>query len=286
MLHKILSFSLLVILCPLLGMGWTEHSQASAPSLDAMADPCRISNTTFRSGEELTYKVYWNWNFVWYSAGQVTFRVIDEDDQYRYQVVGETYASHDWFFKVRDYYDTWVQKDDLLPVMSVKSLLEGKYRLYDYVTFDQSRKTCYNERGKSKDDIRERKTYKIDACMHDMVSILYYARNLNFSQLKSGDSFPIRIFADKETWPLRVTYKGREADKKFKDLGRYNALRFSPQVIEGDLFPENTEMNVWVTDDANRLPLVIESPLKVGSVKAVLQSHKGLRYPVTAKVGG
>ena len=119
--------------------------------------------------------------------------------------------------------------------------------------------------------------------MHDMVSILYYARNLDFKNFKTGDSFPIQIFADKETWPLTVTYRGREAGKKIKDLGQYNTLRFSPQVIERDLFPENTEMNVWVTDDANRLPLIIESPLKVGSVKAVLKSQKGLRYPVAAK---
>jgi len=284
---KILYFNLLVVFFPLLDLSRAVPSppvgQPSLLPVGTVADPCKVLNSAFLSGEELTYKVYWNWNFVWYSAGEVTFRVIDEDDQYRYQVVGVTYGAHDWFFKVRDYYDTWVQKEDLLPIMSTKSLLEGKYRLYDYVTYDQSRKTCYNERGKAKDDIRERKTYKIDACMHDMVSILYYARNLDFKNFKTGDSFPIQIFADKETWPLTVTYRGREAGKKIKDLGQYNTLRFSPQVIERDLFPENTEMNVWVTDDANRLPLIIESPLKVGSVKAVLKSQKGLRYPVAAK---
>jgi hypothetical protein len=228
--------------------------------------------------------VYYNWNFVWLSAAEITFRVIDDDDQYHYQVVGETYEGYDWFFKVRDYYDTWVQKDNLLPIMSIRNVEEGKYRLYDYITFDQFRKTCYNERGKAKNDIRERKTYHIDACMHDMLSILYYARNIKFNTYKVGDSFPIKIFADKETWPLLVKYRGMEAAKKIKGLGKYNTLRFSPQVIEGGIFPEDTEMNVWVTDDKNRLPLIIESPLSVGSVKAILKSHKGLRYPLNAKL--
>lgn len=249
-----------------------------------LPDPCKSQNTAFLPGEELTYKIYYNWNFVWLSAGEVTFRVIDDDDQYHLQVVGETYDSYDWFFKVRDYYDTWVQKDNLLPIMSIKSLEEGKYRLYDYVTYDHSRRTAYNERGKAKDDIRERKKYNIDGCIHDMVSILYYARNIDFSSYRAGDTFPIKIFADKETWPLGVTYRGREAEKKIKGLGKYNTLRFSPQVIEGDVFPEDTELNVWVTDDANHLPLIIESPLSMGSVKAVLKKSEGLRFPVKAKL--
>ncbi len=288
MAPKILSFSLLIIGLLPLNLKNADHGLASytqKQTLDApSANPCKTINTVFLSGEELTYKVYYNWNFIWIAAGEVTFRVIDDDDQYHFQVIGETYESYDWFFKVRDYYDTWVQKDNLLPIMSIKSQLEGKYRLYDYVTFDQFRKTAYNERGKAKDDIRERKTYKLDGCMHDMVSILYYARNLDFKNYKSGDTFPVKIFADKKIWPLTVTYGGREKDKKIKELGRYNTMKFSPQVIEGDLFPEDTEMNVWVTDDSNRLPLIIESPLSVGSVKAVLKSRKGLRFPVTAKI--
>lgn len=263
----------------------TENSKLTTQNPELFSDPCHTVNTSFTAGEELTYKVFYNWGFVWLSAGEVTFRVLDDDDQYHFQVVGETYDSYNWFFEVNDYYDTWVQKDDLLPVMSIKSLLEGKYRLYDYLTFDQYRRTVYNERGKAKDDIRERKRYNLDGCMHDMVSILYYARNLDFENLEAGDNFPINIFADKEIWPLNVRFDGREANKKVKGQGKFNTLKFSPQVIEGDVFPEDADVSVWVTDDGNRIPLIIESPLSVGSAKAVLKSHKGLRYPVAAKVG-
>lgn len=286
--RKFFYFSLLAFYFSLLSLSFS--SEKVLPALSAgvrhlqAGNPCNTVNTTFKSGEELTYKVYYNWNFIWLSAGEVTFRVIDDDDQYHFQVVGETYESYDWFFKVRDYFDTWVQKDNLLPVMSIKTQLEGKYRLYDYITYDQFRHTCYNERGKAKDDIRERVTYQIENCMHDMVSILYYARNIAYKNYKSGDQFPIKIFADKKTWPLSVRYGGREAGKKIKELGRYNTLKFTPQVIEGDVFPKGTELNVWVSDDANRLPLLIESPLSVGSVKVILKKHQGLRYPVLAKV--
>ncbi|MEZ4932694.1 MAG: DUF3108 domain-containing protein [Saprospiraceae bacterium] len=246
--------------------------------------PCTSQNTSFRSGETLTYKIYYNWNFVWLSAGELTFKVLDDDDQYHVQVVGKTYDSYNWFFEVEDYFDTWIQKENLLPIRSIKSIKEGKYRLYDDLTFDQFHHKVYNERGKAKDDIRERRHFELAGCMHDMVSILYYCRNIDFSKSQYGETYPIKIFADKETWPLSVTFKGRQSDKKIKGMGRFKTLQFSPQVIEGELFPEGAQVNVWATDDENRLPLVIESPLSVGSVKAVLTQSDGLRHPFHAKI--
>ncbi len=246
--------------------------------------PCLTKNTTFTAGEELTYKLYYNWNFVWLSAGEMTFKVIDEDDQWHFKVVGKTYESYDWFFKVRDYYDTWVQKETGLPIMGIRNIEEGKYRLYDYLTYDQSRGTVHNDRGKAPTDIREHHDFKIDRCMHDIVSILYYARNVDFSKMKKDEAFPVQIFMDKEAWPLKVRYNGSEANKNIRDFGKFNTQKFSPEVIPGRVFPDGASINVWVTDDANRVPLVIDSPLSVGSVKAVLHKHQGLRYPMKAKL--
>ena len=61
-------------------------------------------------------------------------------------------------------------------------------------------------------------------------------------------------------------------------MGRYETYVFSPATIAGEVFKEGDKMKVWVTKDQNRLPLIIESPLAVGSVKAVLMDYKGLRY--------
>ncbi len=266
----------------LLSFFWKNENPAAI--IPALPDPCNTKNVAFLPGEELTYKVYYNWGFVWLSAAEITFRVIDDDDQYHFQVVGETYESYDWFFKVRDYYDSWVMKDNLLPIQSIRNIKEGKYRLYDYLMFDQSRGICYNDRGKAKDDIRSRKQYQVERCMHDMVSILYYARNIDFSQQKTGQSFPVKIFVDKEVWNLQVKYEGKEASKTVKGQGDFNTLKFSPEVIAGTVFPDGAQVHVWVTDDQNKVPLIIESPLSVGSAKAVLKSWKGLRHPLRAKL--
>lgn len=252
---------------------------------DKGVDACSIFNSAFQHGEELTYKVYYNLNFVWVPAGEVVFRVDEFDNQFHYSVKGSTYSSYEWFFKVRDYYDTYVDKTSLLPKVSIRDVREGGYTLYDKVDFDQKRNTAFSTRGRSKDNIKERKEFNVDPCMHDILSLIYFTRNLKFDQMKKGDKVPVKIFIDKEVWPLNMTFKGKTAGKHIKGLGKYNALEFSPEVIEGIYFKEGTEMTIWASDDQNKVPLLIESPVAVGSIKAVLKSYKGLRSDFSSKVG-
>ncbi len=252
-------------------------------SAEMKGPQCEMRNTAFQAGEELTYKVYYNWNFVWLSAGEVTFRVREINGEYHLAAHGSTYKSYDWFFKVRDKYDSYVDKKTLLPRLSIRNVEEGKYRLYDEVRFDRSTGKATSVRGKTK-DVAKPTDYVVNPCVHDVLSIIYYARNLDFKSMRSGQDFPVNIFIDKEEWNLKVQYLGKEDSKRIRHMGRFRAVKFSPQVIEGYVFKKDDRMIIWATDDENRMPLMIETPVSVGSVKVILKSYKGLRYPMTAKV--
>ena len=241
---------------------------------------CKMENSVFQGGEEVVYKLFYNWNFVWLAAGEVTFRVRDLGDKYHLSAHGRTYSSYEWFFKVRDKYDTYVDKETLLPIISIRDISEGKYRLFDHVTFDKTRNKAISNRGKSR-FTAEVTEYDIESCMHDILSIIYYTRNVDFNKMKPGAEIPIKIFMDKETWPLTVKYHGKEV-KKVRNNGKNNTIKFTPEVIVGDIFNEGTQMMVWVSDDENKIPLLIESPVSVGSVKVVLKSYKGLKYDFEA----
>jgi len=263
----------------------TDSTSINIPLLDAEKDviePCFMENKTFQGGEEITYKLYYNWGIMWLSAGEVTFKVNDMGSQYHVAVAGRTYKSYEWFFKVRDYYDTYIDKNSLLPKTAIRNVREGKYRLYDEITFDQENKKASSLRGKTK-DVATKKNYNLGECMHDMLSVIYYSRNIDFESYKEGEEFPVKIFMDKEVWPLNVKYKGKQSRKKVKGKGKFNTIKFSPQVVSGRVFKEGEEMMVYVSDDKNRIPLLIESPVSVGSVKAVLKNYKGLKYNMTAK---
>ncbi len=251
------------------------------PSEEAELTQCSTRNEVFQDGEEITYQIYYNWNFVWLSAGEVVFRVHDLGDQYHLSVVGKTYPSYEWFFKVEDKYDSYIDKQTLLPKVSIRDVHEGGYRLYDKVVFNRDQQIARSLRGKTSETAKWTE-YPIEQCMHDVLSIIYFTRNLDFNAMEEGDRLPIKIFMDKETWPLEVEYKGKDRKKRVRGMGKFRTIQFSPEVIAGHIFNEGARMDVWVTDDKNRVPVLIESPVSVGSVKAVLKDYKGLKYEMTA----
>lgn len=237
----------------------------------------------FQAGEELVYKIYYNLNFVWIAAGEVTFKVSeDKDTEYHISATGRTYSTYEWFYKVRDQYDSYIDKNTLLPNTTIRDVNEGKYRLFSKVSYDQNAKKAFFERGDSRNNIQAKGTLETKDLMHDVLSILYYCRTLDYDNASSGQEYPINILLDEEIYPLKYKFLGKE-DKKIRDLGKWQTLKLSPRVISGNMFKEGTEMKVWASNDANKLPLMIESPVSVGSVKIVLKSWKGLKYPTTAK---
>ena len=271
-----LAIPLMVFLIP------TKDTSTILDVVSERYNTCGVTNTTFQSGEEITYSLQYKWGLMNIKAGEVTFKVEDMGDTYRFSGFGKTSSGIEWFYKVRDYYETIVDKETLLPVQSKKSLSEGSYRLYEKVIFDHENEVATAHRGKSKDKLKA-DVMPIESCMYDIMSVLYTTRNISFDGLSEGEKFPIRFFMDKKVYPLEVIYGGKESRKRIKSNGLHNTIMFKPQLIKNVLFPDGGEMNICVSDDENRVPLLIESPLSVGSVRAVLKKHKGLRSPIGSK---
>lgn len=260
----------------------TDHFE----SLDTTVIPaleCGPSNRTFDDGEEITYQLSYKWGVLNMNAGEVTFKVKDLGDTYRLSAFGRTYSGYEWFYKVRDYYETVVDKRTLLPITAKKRISEGKYRLYENVRFDHERGVAITLRGKTKEVAKE-KEYPIESCMYDIMSILYLTRNLSFDNYNVGQKFPVRFFMDKKIYPIEVIYGGKEPEKRVKSNGLHNTILFKPQLKKNKIFPDGGEMNVWVSDDMNKIPLLIESPVSVGKVRAILKRHKGLKNPIESAI--
>lgn len=246
-------------------------------------DECFTENKSFGQGEKVVYKVFYNWNFVWLAAGEVTFEVSESESEYRIAATGRTYPSYEWFFKVRDYYYTFIDKETLLPHTFIRDVEEGNYTLYDKVHFDQAAQQGTSKRGKTKESAKLQ-TFEFDNCIHDMLSLIYKLRNLDYENLEVGQSIPVKMFLDMETYELDIKMKGRKGKKWVKGLGNFDTFQISPELIAGEVFNEDAQMNIWVSDDQNKVPLIIESPVSVGSVKAVLKEYHGLKHPFSSKV--
>ncbi len=245
---------------------------------------CKLDNQAFAAGERMVYKLYYNLNFIWIAAGEVEFKVEDYGSQYKLSAIGTTYPSYEWFFKVHDRYESYIDKETLLPSLTIRDVSEGKYTLYERVEYDQKAGTGTGWRGKTRERAMEQPAdFDIKSCMHDVLSAIYFMRNLDLASAKPDDEFPVTVMMDRDTYPLDVRYLGREKDKKIKGLGDFDVYELAPEVVAGDVFNEESEMRVWASTAKSHIPLLIESPISVGSVKAVLKEHQNLRHEIAAK---
>lgn len=251
-----------------------SHAEKTPPADHTGEDFCSIRNFTFRSGERLDFTVYYSLVGIYVNAAHATVSVNTErlNNKTVYHIVGEgkTNSSYDWISKVNDRYETYVDTNTLLPQKFMRHVEEGNHRKFETITFNRNANTVVTNDG----------VYKVPPCIQDVVSALYYARNIDFSKYKPGDKISFNMFIDNEVFSMYIRYVGKETVKT--RYGKFHAIRFKPLLIKGTVFEGGEKMNVWVSDDNNRIPLRVETPLTVGSIKIDMMGYKNLRWPLTS----
>ncbi len=240
----------------------------------AGSDFCGIKNTAFHAGEIVTMKVFYNALGVYVGAGEAVFTTSLErfNGKAAYHCVGEgkNYSVFDNFFKVRDRYETYIDTATMLPIKFIRNVDEGGHKIYNNVTFNQGTGTAVSTNG----------VFKTSKCIQDVISSIYYARNINFNKYKAGDKIPFDMFLDDEVYHLYIRYIGKETVKT--QYGKFRAIKFKPLLIRGTIFEGGEKMTAWVSDDPNHLLLRVESPVSVGTIKVDMYGYKNLRYPLTS----
>lgn len=246
---------------------------------------CFRNNFAFKEGEVLKYQAYYNWGFIWLNAGFVEFKVKKSSyltrPVYYFDAYGASHKSYDWFFKVRDHFESYLDVQTLRPLWFNQNTNEGGYEVYNRYWFDYDNKKLYKHTQNSKKPLLK-DTLDLPPCTFDLISMVYYCRNLDFSNLKKGDIIPIKSIIDNEYFDLYIRYLGKEKIKTKNNI-EYNCIKFSALLVEGTIFKGDEDMVVWVTDDLNRVPVLVEAKILVGSAKAVFESAEGLRNPSILK---
>lgn len=248
-------------------------------SIPSKLNVCSLTNNAFQSGEKLTYTIYYNWGLLWLAAGEATFSIKENVNNYLYAAIGKSYSSYNWFFKVDDYFYSYVDKKTLLPYRAKRDINEGGYIIHNDIKFYQNEKKAIST-VKVNDKEPKLVEKKFDSCMFDILSIIYALRNLDKNEINIGDNIPFSMMLDDDVYPLKLEYLKDTHKKKVKKLGKFNSFMISPSIIKGRVFSQDERMKVWISDDENKIPLVIESPLAIGKIKVVLKSHEGLKYPL------
>ncbi|UTW60975.1 DUF3108 domain-containing protein [bacterium SCSIO 12741] len=249
----------------------------------AVAQQLLPPDSVFEPGERIDYRIAYHWGFVWVDAGEVSFTVdsIQYNQQPAYLLTGKgkTLAKWDWFYKVRDLYQsTTTMGDTMAPLEFIRKVEEGKTFIdYEY-HFNHEEQLAYSKRT-FKDGSLKRDTLKCTLDVSDVLSMIYVARRIDFSQFKDGDKIPIRVLLDNEVNDSYIRFLGEE-EIEVDEMGLIRCFKFRPLLIEGTIFKGGEDMLVYVSADQNRVPVMIETPILVGSIKAIVAKTEGTRSPL------
>lgn len=237
---------------------------------------CGLRNNSFIEGEHLYFKVYYNMGRIWVGAGEANFNVKGEDMGGRrvYHITGDgvTMKSYDWVYKVRDRYESYIDVATMLPLRFIRNVNEGGFKIYNNVSFNQNIGQAVTTNG----------IFQTPKCIQDVLSAIYYARNIDYNRYQPGAKIPFAMFLDDKVYNLYIRYIGKERIQT--RYGTFNTIKISPLLIEGTIFKGGEKMAVWVSDDNNHLPVRVDSPILVGSVKVDLMGYERLRNPLTSLV--
>jgi hypothetical protein len=244
--------------------------------LSAGDDFCGIRNYCFQDGESISFTVFYSVIGLYVNAGSANFTTALEkfNNKAVYHVIGtgSSNPSYDWIFKVRDRYDSYFDTTNLQPLKFIRNVDEGGYKTLENVTFNLRTNTAITTKG----------VFKVPNCVQDVLSAIYYARNIDFNKYNVNDKIPFNMFLDNQVYNLYMRYMGKETIKT--KYGKFRTIKFNPLLVKGTIFAGGEKMTVWVSDDANHVPLRIESPITVGSVKVDMMQYKNLRYPLSSMI--
>ena len=228
----------------------------------------------FDSGEWFKFKMSYSG---WMKAGEATLEIKDATYKNKpvYHVVGKgkTTGAIKLFFKVKDRYESYFDKEKLIPYRFIRDIDEGGHTKNIEINFDQKNQKAHVHNIKHK----SKKIIDTKPNVQDMVSTFYYLRNnLDVEKLKVDDEIRTDMFFDGENYGFKIKYLGKETLRT--EFGKVECLVFRPYVMAGRVFKEEESLTLWVSADQNRIPIRMKADLAIGSLRADLEAFRGLKH--------
>lgn len=187
--------------------------------------------------------------------------------------MGYTTGLLNLLYPVYDVYRSYVDPKSDLPLRAIRNVHEQKYTDYKLDHF-------LHRQGDSTLVVRENgDTLTLPPAALDLVSAFFYLRNrLDYLELEPGMRIQLPTMFNGEYFGLLV--ECREVEVLKTKFGKLKCLRLVPYVQAGGLFTEEDGLSVWLTADANHLPIKIRFKLFIGALTCTLEQFENLRWPL------
>ena len=247
----------------------------------------------YHPGERLEYRVSYRAKLfpntdVATAEVQTTLDTLDGRTVYRVAGRGRVMPAYRWFYDVDDRYTIWVDTATLRTQLFLSDIHEGSsYEKTSRFRYDWQQMKSYNTWSKRRGPERSH-TLDLTPESMDAISLFFNMRGVDERRLTSGGTGTegrLEMMLEDTIRVLKYRYIGREV-KRIGRLGKFRTLKFACQIGTEDAFSftDGSEFFIWISDDRNKVPLWLESPIRVGSICARLMSYENLKYPIESKV--
>ena len=236
-----------------------------------------VKNDCIAAGERIEYRVHYGFISAAEAIVETDSKIYTVNNRpcFRANITGRTVGMAKWFTQVNDTWQSWIDTTTFLPQQFYMNKKEGNYSTVDKYIFDHENDVV---KSYELDDDHEKKIYKVPNNIQDVVSFSYLMRTYDFTKMQVGDVKGLKMFFEGDVYDVRVKYKGKEVVKT--KYGKIQTLKLVPQLPKNNFFEDNEGLKIWVSDDANRIPIRIEVELKIGSLKMDFRGFSGLRNPI------
>jgi Protein of unknown function (DUF3108) len=223
------------------------------------ADPPRTASSVMpgspagvQAPETLDYEI--EWRLIPAGTAHLTWNASSAGSELRLHLESAGLVSR--LFRVNDNY-TALLNQALCTENTFLAAREGSRNRETRVVYDaQRRKASYVERDLGKNTTTTR-DIEIPGCVHDVIGGLIVLRNL---RLDPGKTAQIPISDGKKFVQAKIESQVREDLKT--DLGTLKTIRYEVFLFDNILYKRPGHLHVWLTDDAQRLPVQLRVRLQ------------------------
>ncbi len=239
------------------------------------------TNTALKGGEVLRFAASYNMSGLWTALAEIRMEVravkVQGRNLYRLINTAKTYQKWDSYFKIRDSYQSWVNPTTLSPYIFKRSVNEGGTSFkVDYIF---KRKSLTASAVNTNSEGQKRKsTVKITANTLDLASVVANVRKLNLKSSTPGKVYYFTLLVDNKLLKIGLKYRGKQTIKVGK-YGNKECHKLGVFLTDEKIMKNNATNNIWLTADANKVPVLIKAVIPVGSIQIRLVEMTGLRNP-------
>lgn len=243
----------------------------------------------FAAGERLKFTMHYEWGTLdsdvgWATVGIDTVR-FNGQKAFHCSAYGRTTKLYDFFFKVREDFQSWFAVDGLVPLKFTRNTSEGKYEARNEYSYMWNAADSIHIAADvfTTTSGHRHVTMPLDKCTFDLPALFFFARNMDFSKVEPNVKYPMTFAIDDDIYNVYFILRGREV-KKVKGFGTVRTIKFSAKLLTGNVFTGDEDLSVWISDDENRIPVLFEAPILVGVASGRLDSYSGLKHPFSSLV--